>query len=100
MIMRKTLLVIATIFLATAIIVPSAIFAYNYNLNSSNIRVSNPNGQVTGGNTTLAQGFKPPQGINSIVPVVIGIIFFALFAIFAFVGLKRSKNSPPPLLDG
>jgi hypothetical protein len=82
--------VISMVFLAVAIVVPTILFIYNNNLNDTNIIVSNPNGQVTGGNTTISQGFKPPQGISNFIPVVIAIVFFSLFAIFFYIGLKRA----------
>ena len=99
MIMRKTFLILATIFLSIAIVVPTTIFLYNNSLNESNIIVRNPSGQVTGGNTTINQGYNPPQGISNIVPVSIAVVFFALFALFGYVGLKRAQSSPPPLFD-
>jgi hypothetical protein len=100
MIMRKTFIVLATISLAIAIVVPTTIFLYNSNLNQSNIIVTNPNGQVTDGNTTAAQGIKLPQGINNALPVAIGIVFFSLFAIFGYIGLKPTKSSSQPLFEG
>lgn len=100
MIIRKTFFVLATIFLAIAIVVPTIIFVYNNSLNDSNIIVRNPSGQVTGGNTTINQGYNLPHGISNILPVSIAIVFFALFALFGYIGLRRAPSSPPPLFDG
>ena len=91
MLIKKTFFVIAIVFLAIAIAAPTIIFLYNNNLNNSNIIVSNPNSRTTMGNITATQGVNPPEGINNTVPLVIAIVFFALSAIFFYIGLKSGR---------
>jgi len=94
MLIKKTFFVIAIAFLAIAIAAPTIIFLYNNSLNNSNIIVSNPNSRTTSGNVTAAQGVNPPKGINNTVPVVVAIVFFALSAIFFYIGLRtRTLNT-------
>jgi hypothetical protein len=90
MVSKKLFYALALIFLVIGIVAPTAIFVYNASLNQDkSIIVNNPNGQVTDGNVTLAQGFGGIQGISNAVPLVIGIVFFSLFGIMMYLGLKR-----------
>lgn len=80
------------IFLAIAIAGPLIIIVYNGSLNSSNIIVDNPSGTVTGGNTTAAQGFSAPQGIDNSIPATIAIVFAILFVATFYFALRQPSE--------
>jgi len=90
MFMKKVYFIPAVIFLAVAIAVPAAIIFYDNSLNYGNIVVADPNGKVTSGNITIAQGYKPPQMISNTIPVAVAIVFFSLASIFFYIGYKRA----------
>jgi hypothetical protein len=89
MFMKKRFFVPAIVFLAIAIAAPSAILFYNNSLNYGNIVVNNPNGKITSGNISIAQGYQLPQGISNTVPLAIGVVFGSLAIIFFYFGYKR-----------
>ncbi len=91
--MKKPLFILALVFLAIGIVVPTAIFIYNANLNQSIVIVNNPSGQVTGGNTTAAQGFNPIEGISNIIPITVLIVFLCLFALTFYLSIRSSRES-------